>query len=257
MTKTEAVKAIQALVENTGSVRHPKEQVASVYDYDVPPITLVRGLVAKPKLVARWGDPCKNGYNFLYFHTKAYLYDAGSEILVRVADADDRNDVWRALEGYHDPELEKLKLYHGFSTRLTYYIENTVYHAWDRDCWGLRKGEKRQIVNGRTGHPSWHLGVVGPDGTEYALHEIKRVLGEYADGAAPPELEGYTFKYLPWCRTGEGKERELAHARSTSFWPDATDEELCSDDLADKLVARAPEVLAKAKALIESFGLVW
>lgn len=257
MDKTEAVNAIRAIVAGAGSVRHAKDQTATVYEYKTGRIALPLKRYATVKVVAEWGDPCKNGYNRLHLRSVASVYDAGTDALLSVGEPGDYNEVWKRLEGYDDPALAATLAYNGFTTNLTYYIENTLYHAGDRDCWGLRKGEKRQIVNGRTGQPSWHLGVVGPDGTEYALHEIKRALGEYADGGAPPELEGYTFKYLPWYKTGEGKERELEYARRSSFWPDATDEELCSDDLADRLVARAPEVLAKAKALIESFGLTW
>lgn len=257
MDKTEAVNAIKAIVADTGSVRHAKDQTATVYEYKTGRIALHYSRYATVKVVAEWGDPCKNGYNRLHFRSVVSVYDEDTDNLLAVGEPGDYTEVWQRLENYYDPALNDILVYDGFTTRLTYYIENTLYHAGDRDCWGLRKGEKRQIVNGRTGQPSWHLGVVGPDGTEYAIHEIRHKLGEYADGAAPPELEGYTFKYLPWCRTGEGKERELGHARRGSFWPDATDEELCSDDLADRLVARAPEVLAKAKALIESFGLTW
>lgn len=38
----------------------------------------------------------------------------------------------------------------GYGKGALHYVENTCYHASDRDCHGLRKGEKRQIKNGQT-----------------------------------------------------------------------------------------------------------
>ena len=140
------------------------------------------------------------------------------------------------------PELAPLIKWHLTSTDgPMYYIANTVYHARDRDCHGLRAGEVRQIRNGKTGALVWILR--GPS-------------TQYHDGDAPPS-DVVTVKWEPWTRTGEGKKRELDHARSSAVWPDATDAELCADDLAAKLKVRLPELLARFEADMRGAGFVW
>lgn len=134
-----------------------------------------------------------------------------------------------------------------------HYIANTVYHAGDRDCWGLRLGEEKQIINGRTNEPCWELRVVRDDVTSEPLYKLEK----YADGMKPehtPRLE-----WRPLTRTGEGKKRELAHARSTAVWPEATDEELCQSPAALRamLEARHPALMKHFKAAMLGAGFLW
>jgi hypothetical protein len=58
---------------------------------------------------------------------------------------------------------------------------------------------------------------------------------------------------------GEGKERDLAAARSTAVWPDATDAELMADKetLTAALLARRPALVAAFRAEIEAAGFEW
>ena len=58
---------------------------------------------------------------------------------------------------------------------------------------------------------------------------------------------------------GEGKERNLDHARDSAVWPEATDEELClpPDELTAKLEARLPKLMEEFKAAVESLGFVY
>lgn len=56
---------------------------------------------------------------------------------------------------------------------------------------------------------------------------------------------------------GEGKTRELGHARVTAIWPDATDEELTSPDLAQKLEQRLPQVIRGFHNVITSLGFTY
>jgi hypothetical protein len=122
-----------------------------------------------------------------------------------------------------------------------HYIANTLYHVSDRDCWGLRKGETKQIHNGKTGLPCWIL--KGP-GTEYK------------DSLEKPT--GFvSVNWEPLTRTGEGKARELDHARSCAVWPDATDEELLADDLKARLLARHAKLMTDFRTAVESLGMVY
>jgi len=58
-------------------------------------------------------------------------------------------------------------------------------------------------------------------------------------------------------RVGEGKERELDHARKSACWPEATDEELMADDLRGRLEDRLPAMLAEFQRDVEAFGFTF
>jgi hypothetical protein len=147
------------------------------------------------------------------------------------------------------PELAPLIKWHLTSSNgPMHYVANAVFFASERDCWGLLKGESRQIRNGKTGLPCWRLQAVG--GEPYAP-------GAYFDGAAPPDIVP-TLKWLPLLKIGEGKARELDKARSVAVWPDATDEELTAPGLKERLEARLPALLAEFRtAMVDTCGFLW
>lgn len=142
------------------------------------------------------------------------------------------------------PELAHLIKWHLCSSDgPMHYIANTLYHVSDKDCWGLRKGETRQLRNGKTGELCWIL-------------EADKELPKYAHGDNPPD-ETATLRYVPWNRIGEGKARELDYARSSAIWPDATDEELLADNLEERLKARLPKLMEEFRLVVESLGFVF
>ena len=57
----------------------------------------------------------------------------------------------------------------------------------------------------------------------------------------------------------EGKNRELAAARSAARWPEATDEQLClpREELKALLEARLPAMLEEFRAAVEGAGFLW
>lgn len=187
----------------------------------------------------RFDDQCKNGHQS--FSITADVYTDASRL---------RRDC-QACGCLHDdiarifPTLAPLIKWHGVNTDgPTHYIANTLYHAGDRDCHGLRKGESRQIINGRTGKPSWRLVSEPAD------------LPQYIDSDTQPTEQAIRH-YVPWCRIGEGKTRDLTTARSTAVWPEATDEQLTSDELPALLAARLPALIAEFKADMERIGMLW
>lgn len=121
-----------------------------------------------------------------------------------------------------------------------HYLENVIYLAGDRDHWGLRKGEERQIRNGKTGELAWTMESSQP---------------KYHDGPTCPD-EVVTLKWKPWMRVGEGKKRELDAARSTACWPDATDEQLSAEpnELAIALINRLPALMAEFHEAVIKMG---
>lgn len=201
---------------------------------------------ARIQVEMRFDDNCKNGHND--FAITAVVKAPGE----RDCDAcgclhDDITEVF--------PELAHLIKWHLTSTEGPFaYVGNTTYLAGDRDCWGLRKGESRQIVNGRTGKPSWIRKFVDQHGNEIDLH----VPEKYADGDAPPP-DDLRVKWVPWCRIGEGKGRQLDAARSVAAWPEATDEQLClpEDELTELLKTRLPARLVEFLKDIEACGFMW
>jgi hypothetical protein len=148
----------------------------------------------------------------------------------------------------HFPALAHLIKWHLVSTDgPMHYIANTIYHAGDKDHNGLRKGETRQIRNGRTNELCWIL--------QAANGQPLHALDKYFDGDAPPDAPGLV--YAPWLRVGEGKARELDHARSSACWPDATDDELTAPGLEDRLKTRLPALMEAFRADMLACGFLW
>lgn len=161
------------------------------------------------------------------------------------------------------PELAPLIKWHLTGTDgPMHYLANAVFLAGDRDCWGLRAGEKRQNVT-RNGLLMWELVADIHDGT--MLRSADKYIGEttvplYAldtlySGDAPPATP--VLRWQPSYKVGEGKARELDAARRAAVWPDATDAQLCADDLKEQLAARLPALLAQFRADMESCGFAW
>lgn len=140
------------------------------------------------------------------------------------------------------PELESLIKWHLTSTDgPMHYVANTCYHAGDRDCNGLRSGERKPIL-GPDKVPTW-VPKITPE--------------KYVKGTQQPVP--VLVEYELWCREGEGKERNLAAARSCAVWPDATDDELCQERhrLEAALKARLPALLAEFKQAMLEIGFIY
>lgn len=208
----------------------------------------------------RYDDECGNGHNDFAITAiisgARYRHDNGS-----IGCAHD--DIAQVF-----PELAHLIKWHLCSSEgPIHYIANTIHFAGDRDCHGLRKGEKRQIINGRTKQPRWKLEIMNksgvmisdtPTGQEYKDAETVPlfIVTDKFDGPAdelPPVPE---MQWVPWCRVGEGKERELESARRAAIWPDATDAQLVQepDKLRAALEARLPALLAEFREAMTLCG---
>lgn len=191
----------------------------------------------------RYDDQCGNGHNSFAI----------------TADIDEKaGSGWRDYSGgcchdeiaKHFPELAPFIKWHMTSADgPMHYPANVLYHAGDRDCWGLLKGEFRQHTsrgknqnNGVEGVPNWVLEL--PDRDKRDVYSTTK--------PAPVMLE-----WQPYGHTGEGKERELNHARSSAVWPEATDEELTAPGLEQRLADRLPALMAEFKAAVESLGFTY
>jgi hypothetical protein len=147
----------------------------------------------------------------------------------------------------HCPELAYLIKWHLCGKdKPMHYVANTVYHASDKDCHGLRLGEKRQILRGGK-TPVWQAVVIDGQGNEIDVRAKPWIGSE-----TQPENDG-DIKYIPLWRVGEGKEPNLEAARSCAIWPDATLEQLQDEA---QLLARLPQLMADFNADMQKAGLL-
>lgn len=216
----------------------------------------------------RFDDNCRNGHNT--FAITGEVFDPSIK-------RSRYNDGIVACGCVHDeiekvfPELRDFIKWHLTSSDgPMHYVANAVYLAGDRDCWGLRKGERAPLRT-RNGATMWDLVAVtgGPHGVGVAFS--KHAYGEYIGADTVPLFilqEHYTGEnppatpHLRWVvseRVGEGKERELDAARRAAIWPEATDEELMQDPeaLRAQLEARLPALQEAFKSAMLGAGFLW
>ncbi len=198
-------------------------------------------------VTASWGDCPKNGSNSFYCKHKVVVEDTDRES-DHVCVEDAPNKIRASIPG-ELIDLLKWNGCHPFGP--WYYIENTVFSAGDKDCNGLLAGERKQIKNGKSGQPCWHLVGIGPDGEEIPTYKLNLT----HDGECPTSQ--YRLEWRSWDRIGEGKERNLDAARDLAIWPDATNAQLCSPELPALLQARLPALLVEFRAVVEGLGFTW
>lgn len=212
-------------------------------------------------------------------------------------------DVWRKAGTTRSPELMQ-KLWPEHVRALTYhlcslkgplhYLENSLYLAGTRDCFGWEPGEQRRekelgkllwkadsdtlfLLSASDTDPgpltlsyepvlveklmSWgpNKGIqVGGQQLDADGNHLWRIPGTglpfIRQLDQPPPLVLQMKPYL-----GVGKARELQAARSAACWLDASDEELSvsSEQLEIALKDRLPTLLCELKAVVESFGLTY
>lgn len=205
----------------------------------------------------RYDDECGNGHNTFSITAEIYGDERiPGETSITVPGKKTRR--WMQSCGcLHDeiikkfPELAKYIKFHLCSTDgPMHYVANTIYHASDKDCWGLRKGEKRQIKRGGI-EPAWILSTM-VDG-EVRCAEVDGV-EKYAHGHEQPPAVAENLFYAPWYQIGKGKEPDIEAARHCAIWPDATPEQLTDKDA---LTARLPELMAEFQAAVIELGFTY
>lgn len=194
------------------------------------------------------------------------------------------------------PELAPFIMWHLTSSDgPMHYIANTKYHASDKDCWGRRAGEPDATHKAIRPHGSPFTRKVSDGFLEFIntslasnlAFEIVEVPHLTKPGNTFDYSPQYTFKgfdkawaYCPFSTLAEaqemlaavsmsftvetvvdsyskGKPRDLEAARNCACWPDATDEELCSDNLEELLKARHAPLMQKFKDAMQELGLLY
>ena len=197
-------------------------------------------------VTVRYDDKCHNGHNTFSITGKEYWIDRiPGEAQIQHSDGRtmwlNRCGTCNDLVTLHFQDLMPLLKWHLCSSEEPmHYIANTVYHAGDKDHWGLRRGEFRQNRDKESGLLRWELSVP---------QERWCVASDQ-----PPPV---TCQWEPFGKMGEGKDRDLDAARDCAIWPEATDEDLTAPGLEERLLARLPALMAEFRAAVESLGFVW
>jgi hypothetical protein len=202
----------------------------------------------------QWDDRCKNGFNTFSVRTATYERRGDSEPLQFYCNEQGQqvplglvnrgsNLLDDTAIAAHFPGVAALVAYRLMAPHgPLHYFVNTTYMAGDRDCWGYRKDEQRRARD--SGLPLWRLSV-----------EQARALGHTCSLVAAAEKP--CAGAMPWLM--DGKEHELASARRSAVWPEATDEDLClpKEVLEQLLHARLPGVVQDFRRHLESAGLAY
>lgn len=218
-----------------------------------------RILVAK----VRHDDRCGNGHNT--FAITAELYDRphnpGGEPWLRHTENGDKLFLG-SCGCLHDeiakhlPQLAQYIKWHLCSTDgPLHYIENTTYHASDRDYNRLRKGETKPLLRGgKPGAFCWYLAAIDEQGAEVPHGRLP----SFVDAPEKPTTV-YRCEWRQHVIKGEGKARDLDAARDCAVWPDATDEQLSAPrvELEAALTARLPALMIEFRAVVESLGFIY
>ena len=198
----------------------------------------------KIKVELRYDDQCGNGHNT--FAITADIRENSREYMCGCC----HDEI-----AEHFPELEKYIKWHGTTSEgPLHYISNTLYHAGDKDCNGLKKGEFRSftykvMANGKELFQSrvfysfrnWiHRDEAKAEAEEF-LANIK------------PSLNPHIVQ-VGYGEPSEGQIPNLGYARSTAIWPDATLEQL-NDKQA--LEDRLPELMIDFQQAMEELGFTY
>lgn len=171
----------------------------------------------------RFDDECKNGHN---------------SFGITGSTTDGQGGCIHDLIAEHFPELAPFIKWHLCSTDgPMHYVANTVY-------WTDEHGPTHAWIYYQT--PRDPLGIEGAK---------ERLLGY--EKAATARMAEMTPGYRVQWDEKTTKVRNLAYARSSAIWPDATDEDLTAPGLKERLEARLPALLAEFRKAVESLGFVW
>ena len=204
----------------------------------------------------RHDDNCNNGHNS--FSVTAIIYEAGYRSERRTITAGCCHEAIKRIA----PELEYLIKWHLCSTdEPVHYVSNTMYHANETDCLGLRKGEystfkKKVFVDiGQKSKVYQTNGIYNnkqnnPNLDKCNVKEEKKLSEFIAKLNIPYSIEKVNEE---WSKS-EGKEIDLAAARSCAIAPKATLKQLQDKEW---LVARLPKLMQDFKKDVESLGFTY
>lgn len=249
----------------------------------------VKGTNEYIRVRIRFDDECRNGRNS--FSIVCDIYERRGNRFIDIGGGAAHDDIAKTF-----PELSGLIKWHLTSSDgPMHYINNTVYHASNRDHYGCLRGEPRawETMLSFGGNPIKHklkkpfikflqddasgydfevLAIDHEDKTGYQFapkYTFSGYASEWYECPFDSESDALDFLYaLHNCSPhfvkeptlfGEGKERDFDAARASGVWPDATDEQLSmeSEDLKALLMERLPSLLDEFKTDVTACGFLW
>ena len=233
----------------------------------------------------RYDDDCGNGHNT--FSITAEIHEKRGNKWYESMGGCLHDEVEK-----HFPEFAPYLKWHLVSSDgPMHYLANTLYHASNLDCWGRALGEVSRVeksirfdnvpISHKVGVKFWTwLQEKQQDKDfEYILDKIEHPRESSTFGPkytftgfcdkwhdCPFDNETQANEFLAAitsCKVSfvetpvewsKGKVQDLESARRAAVWSEATDEELTSPDLKEKLIARLPQLLADFQAAMESLG---
>ena len=212
-----------------------------------------QGGVGKLVIDIGYDDDCGNGHNSFYMSSTMYRDDINQQ-------GCNKEDI----ANYGGEYADLLKWNSMTSEGPLYYIDNTHSHATNKDGNGLLKGE----------YSAYTLSVVSSEvreGDELVIYKSGQI---YTNRQNNPNLaksnneeqellalftDKLKVKYdiikinSPHSLS-EGSEPDLAAARLSAIWPDATLEQLLDKS---QLKARLPSLIEEFRKVIVSLGMVY
>lgn len=202
----------------------------------------------------RYDDQCGNGHNTFAITGEVYGRNGSPRDGVvkfngHTLSMESCGCVHEAIAKYIPKLAPYIKWHLCDSDMPMHYHANVIFFAGDRDCWGLRKGEKKPLKHRDSEKP--FLEWVQKD-TDETIHGL-------------PDADKYsmddeiTLIARQCYKVGDGKAREFDNARSAAIWPDATDEELSvePEELKRVLDARLPKLMEEFCQAVESLGFTF
>jgi hypothetical protein len=237
---------------------------------------------ARITATVRYDDDCGNGHN-------SFSITGDIKEKIRGRWVDSCGGCIHDEIAKHFPELKPFIKWHLVSSdEPMYYLQNTLYHVSDKDCWGHRKGEpcrfedrlyfegfpiqmtvKGSFLNWLQSLENFDLGIMAVHHKpgDYDFKPKYTFVGYEMDTwhKAPFDTEREASEFLTALNShimrvesiatdiGEGKEPDLEAARNSAIWPDAE----LSDFTKDRLQARLPALMAEFQRDVVSLGLVY
>lgn len=246
------------------------------------------------KVDIRYDDQCNNGHNT--FAITGSVYEKGRDGRW-LKEPSTCGCIHETIEKVFPEYALYIKWHLCSSDGPMYYVENTCFHAGNRDCFGKEKGVPYNFVRKLMVNDSPFLyepsevllKFIDEVGMDYPWadaeliavhHDKEKSFKPHYQFAQMFALQWHQCPFSSWdeacnfvhamsnCKVelvqratsyGEGKERDLDAARATAVWPDASDEILClpKELLKIELLKRLPNLIAEFKMDMESLGFVF
>lgn len=209
------------------------------------------GISYKMVVKIRYDDQCGNGHNS--FAITCIIFEKIGSRFREFAGGCCHDEIAK-----HFPEIKSLIKWHLCNVDAPmHYIANTLYHISDKDCQGLKAGEFCSFTyDVKTGDNVLFTSKIFYSFRNWLHRDEAKAEAELFCQNIKPELNPEIVQ-VGSGSPSSGKAREFDAARSSAIWPEATDKELLSSDLKQKLIDRLPALIAEFQKAVTDLGFVY